>query len=45
MDAHDGWDSLWMTLTTGFWLVALVIVVYIAVKLALRDHGWRAPGE
>jgi heme/copper-type cytochrome/quinol oxidase subunit 2 len=39
MYGHDGWDWLWMTLTMGFWLVVLGVVVYVAVRLAQRDRG------
>ena len=38
MYGHDGLDWLWMTLTMGFWLVALGVIVYVAVRLALGDH-------
>ena len=37
MYGHDAWDWLWMTLTMGSWLVVLGIVVYLAVRFALRD--------
>ena len=30
----DGSDWAWMTLTMGFWVVLLGVVVYAAVKLA-----------
>ena len=32
----DGWDWLWMSFMTTFWLVLLGGVVYIAVRLAMR---------
>lgn len=35
---HDGWDSLWMTFVTGFWLVVLGVVTYLAVRFALGDR-------
>jgi hypothetical protein len=28
-----------MTIAMGFWLVALGVVVYVAVRLALGDRG------
>ena len=39
MYGHDGWDWLWMTFAMGFWLVALGVVVYVAVRLAQRGRG------
>ena len=33
----DGWDWLWMSFMTAFWLVLLGAVVYVA--FALIDHG------
>ena len=42
MDVHDGRDWLWMTVTMGFWLVALGIVIFVAVRLAERDRGSRS---
>ena len=33
----NGWDWLWMTLMTGFWLVVLGAVTYIAVRFAHRS--------
>jgi len=38
MNGHEGWDWLRMTFAMGFWLLPLGVVVYIAVKLAQRDH-------
>jgi hypothetical protein len=38
MYAHDGWDWLWMTFAMGFWLIALGVIVYVAVRLAQRDR-------
>ncbi len=32
----DGWDWLWMTLMTGFWLVVLGAGIYVVVRLAQR---------
>lgn len=32
----DGWDWLWMTLMMGFWVVALGVVVFLAVRLTQR---------
>lgn len=32
----DGWNWIWMTFMTGFWVVLLGAVVYIAVRLAQR---------
>lgn len=35
---HDGSDWLWMTFAMGLWLVVLGVVVYIAVRFALKDR-------
>lgn len=32
----NGWDWVWMTLTMLFWVIALGVAVYVAVKLANR---------
>jgi len=34
----DGWDWLWMTIMRTLWVVALGIVVYAAVRLALGER-------
>jgi heme/copper-type cytochrome/quinol oxidase subunit 2 len=39
MYSHDGWDWLWMTFAMGLWLVVVGIVVYFAVRFALRDRN------
>jgi heme/copper-type cytochrome/quinol oxidase subunit 2 len=36
---HDGWDWVWMTVTMSFWVVALGVVVYLAVRLAQSERG------
>ena len=41
----DGWDWLWMTFVMTFWVVALGVVIYVAVRLATRppaDRGRRS---
>lgn len=37
----DGWDWVWGTLMMGFWVVLIGLVVYVAVRLAQRDHDRR----
>lgn len=37
-DHMSGWDWLWGTLMMGFWIVLLGLIVYIAVRVAQRDH-------
>jgi len=32
----DSWDWFWMNFMMVFWLVALGVVIYVAVKLANR---------
>jgi len=32
----DSWDWFWMNFMMVFWLVALGVVIYVAVKLASR---------
>jgi hypothetical protein len=32
----DGWDWLWMSFMSAFWLLLLGAVVYVAVRLATR---------
>jgi heme/copper-type cytochrome/quinol oxidase subunit 2 len=32
----DGWDWVWMTFIMTFWVVALGVAVYVAVRLANR---------
>ena len=32
----NGWDWVWMTFMMLFWVVALGVAVYVAVKLANR---------
>jgi hypothetical protein len=38
-DHMSGWDWHWGVLMMGFWVVALGVVVYIAVRLAQRKSG------
>lgn len=33
----DGWDWFWMAPMMVFWLLVLAVVIYAAVRLALRD--------
>ena len=32
----DGWSWLWMSFMMAFWVVALGVVIYVAVRLANR---------
>lgn len=40
MHDADGGDWIWMTFGMGAWVIVFGLVVYVAVRLAMRDrHG------
>jgi hypothetical protein len=34
----DSWDWWWMVPTMALWIIVLALVIYAAVRLALRDE-------
>jgi len=38
MHGYDGWDWAWVAPMMLFWVVLIGTVVYVAVRLAQRDH-------